>query len=328
MSAVKYLNAEQIKKLLPWPELINAIDDIFVKTVVEPVRHHHSINVPGDPQATLLLMPVWIEGEYLGVKQVAVFPGNSQRGKPGLNGSYLLSSAKTGEPLLQFDADELTARRTAAASALASRYLSRTDSHILLMIGSGRLARALVDAHCAVRPIDQIEVWSRNQQSAEKLVEALVAEGKTATVCTDADLAVSASSADIISCATMSNQPIILGEWLQPGTHLDLVGAFRPDMRETDDAAVQKSSVFVDTRAGALVEAGDLTQAMLSGAFEENEVLAEFTELCGKPGGKQHAGRSQLKDSEQQITLFKSVGAAREDLAAAMLAYQGLADLS
>lgn len=320
MSAVKYLNAEKIRELLPWPELINALDEIFTKKVVEPVRHHHSIDVPGDPQATLLLMPVWIEGEYLGVKQVAVFPGNSQRGKPGLNGSYLLSSATTGEPLVQFDADELTARRTAAASALASRYLSRTDSKKLLMIGSGRLARALVDAHCAVRPIEQIEVWSRNQSSAQKLVDELTADGKVATVCTDSDLANSASAANIISCATMSNQPIILGEWLQTGTHLDLVGAFRPDMRETDDEVIRKSSVFVDTCAGALVEAGDLTQAMESGAFSKDAVVAEFTELCGN----QHKGRSQLADSEQQITLFKSVGAAREDLAAAMLAYQGL----
>jgi len=320
MSAVKYLNAEQIKKHLPWPELINAIDEIFVKSVVEPVRHHHSIDVPNDLQATLLLMPVWIEGEYLGVKQVAVFPGNSQRGKPGLNGSYLLSSAITGEPLLQFDADELTARRTAAASALASRYLSRTNSHKLLMIGSGRLARALVDAHFSVRPIDEIKVWSRNQKSAEKLVETLITEGQSAKVCTDSDLPNSAASADIISCATMSNQPIILGEWLQAGTHLDLVGAFRPDMRETDDAVIQKSSVFVDTRAGALVEAGDLTQAMQSGAFSKDDVVAEFTELCSE----NHAGRNQLVDSEQQITLFKSVGAAREDLAAAMLAYQGV----
>ncbi|MCL4164017.1 UNVERIFIED_CONTAM: hypothetical protein GTU68_020165 [Idotea baltica] len=265
-------------------------------------------------------MPVWIEGEYLGVKQVAVFPGNSQRGKPGLNGSYLLSSAKTGEPLLQFDADELTARRTAAASALASRYLSRSDSKKLLMIGSGRLARALVDAHCAVRPIDQIQVWSRNQSSAQKLVDELIAEGKMAEVCSGSDLSASTSSVDIISCATMSNQPIILGEWLQPGTHLDLVGAFRPDMRETDDAVIKKSSVFVDTRAGALVEAGDLTQAVQSGAFSADDVVAEFTELCAN----EHEGRHQLTDSDEQITLFKSVGAAREDLAAAMLAYQGL----
>jgi ornithine cyclodeaminase len=321
MTPVNSINAIQLQELLPWDQLIDALDNIFVKNVVEPVRHHHTINVPGDPQATLLLMPVWIEGEYLGVKQVAVFPGNSKRGQPGLNGSYLLSSAKTGEPLLQLDANELTARRTAAASALASRYLSRSDSRKLLMIGSGRLARALIDAHCAVRPIERIQVWSRTKQSAEKLVRELIAEGKSATVCQQKDLPKCIAEADIISCATMSNEAIILGEYLQTGVHLDLVGAFRPDMRETDDLAVQKSSVFVDTRAGALAEAGDLTHAIASGAFKVNQVVAEFSELCGE----KHKGRSGLSDSDQQITLFKSVGAAREDLAAAILAYEKLA---
>ena len=322
MNSIPYLGSEQLKAKLPWLELIDAIDAVFTSEVIEPLRHQHDLNVPNEPTASLLLKPAWIEGEYLGVKQVTIFPGNSARGLPGLNGSYLLSSAKTGEPLLQVDADELTARRTAAASALASRYLSRADSHKLLLIGSGRLARELVYAHSAVRPIDQIEVWSRNQQSAEKLVATFVAEGLPATVCTNADLAYSAASADIISCATMSTQAIILGEWLAPGTHLDLVGGFKPDMRETDDAAVQKSAVFVDTRLAAIVEAGDLTQPIQNGAFDKNHVVAELSELSGK----QHEGRSQLKDSDQQITLFKSVGAAREDLAAAILAYEGLVD--
>jgi ornithine cyclodeaminase len=321
MSPVNTINAAQLQELLPWDELIDALDKIFVTNVVEPVRHHHTLNVPGDPPATLLLMPVWIEGNYLGVKQVAVFPGNSLRGQPGLNGSYLLSSAKTGEPLLQLDANELTARRTAAASALASRYLSRIDSRKLLMIGSGRLARALIDAHSAVRPIDRIQVWSRTLQSAEKLVQELAAEGKSATVCLQNDLPNCVAEADIISCATMSNEAIIVGDWLQAGVHLDLVGAFRPDMRETDDAAVQKSAVFVDTRAGALAEAGDLTQAIETGTFSANDVIAEFSELCGK----KHTGRKQLINAEKQITLFKSVGAAREDLAAAILAYEKLA---
>ena len=318
MGAVSYLDAEQLLKLLPWNELIDALDRIFVQKVVEPVRHHHSMEVPGDPQATLLLMPVWIEGKYLGVKQVAVFPGNSLRGKPGLNGNYLLSSAKTGEPLLQLDANELTARRTAAASALASRYLSRTDSRSLLIVGSGRLARALVDAHSSVRPIENISVWSRTSHSAVKFVEELNTQGKSATVCLDEDLPDCVRDADIISCATMSSEPIIKGEWLQAGVHLDLVGAFRPDMREADDEAIKKSLVFVDTRAGALAEAGDLTQAIASGAFKADQVQAEFSELCSK----KHTGRNQLTNSDQQITLFKSVGAAREDLAAAILAYE------
>ncbi len=317
MSAVKYLDAKALISALPWPKLIDALDQIFTQDVVEPVRHHHTMLVPNEPDATLLLMPAWIEGKYIGVKQVAVFPGNAERGEPGLNGSYLLSSAKTGKPLLQLDANELTPRRTAAASALASRYLSREDSQTLLMMGAGRMAYALIGAHCAVRPINKVYIWNRSDAAALNLVHHLKARGINALACSNTELPNIAGKADIISCATMATKPILLGKWLQPGVHVDLVGAFRPDMRETDDEVIRKASVFVDTRAGALVEAGDLTQALLSGALEEKDVIAEFSELCTK----QHPGRAAFANTDEQITLFKSVGAAREDLAAAILAH-------
>ena len=324
MSSIPYLNEEQLIEKLPWLALIDAIEAIFDSEVIEPLRHQHDLKVPDEATASLLLKPAWIEGEYLGVKQVAIFPGNNARGLPGLNSSYLLSSAKTGQPLLQLAADELTARRTAAASALASRYLSRTDSHKLLMIGSGRLARSLVEAHSAVRPITEIKVWSRNESSAQKIVDELLAEGKNAAVCTSTDLSKQTAAADIISCATMSTQPIILGQYLTQGTHLDLVGAFTPNMRETDDDAVHKSAVFVDTRAGALTEAGDLTKAIYAGKFLASDVIAELSELCTNSDLDKHLGRSQLTNPNSQITLFKSVGAGREDLAAAILAYEGV----
>jgi len=315
--ALDYLDARALEARLPWLALIDALADIFTREVNEPVRHHHTIAVPGEADATLLLMPAWLEGQYFGVKQVGVFPGNSLRGKPALNGSYLLSDARNGEPLLQLDADALTARRTAAASALASRYLSRSASSRLLMMGAGRLARALVEAHRAVRPIDTIHIWSRSTESAETLVESLQQQGLNAQHCRPERLPDIANSADIISCATLAQQPIVQGAWLSPGTHLDLVGAFRPDMREVDDAAVRQSHVFVDTRDGALSEAGDLLLAISNGAFKADRVVAELTDLCS---GRHH-GRQALADPESAITLFKSVGAAREDLAAAMLAY-------
>jgi len=318
MASIEYLDADALIEATPWPELIAAIERIFVRKVVEPVRHHHSLSVPGEPEATLLLMPAWIPGEFMGVKQVAVFPGNNVRGEPGLNGSYLLSSAKTGKPLLQIDANELTPRRTAAASALASRYLSRPESTTLLMMGAGRMASALIDAHRAVRPIDTIYLWNRSEAGAQHLLETLQHRNLNAQLCTHNDLPEIAGKADIISCATMATSPILHGEWLRPGVHVDLVGAFRPDMRESDDTAVEKAAVFVDTRAGALVEAGDLSQALDSGALRTEDVIAGFAQLCSG----QHAGRRQLTDSNQQITLFKSVGTAREDLAAAILAYE------
>ena len=322
MSTTPYLDAKQLIEYLPWLELIDAIDAVFTSDVVEPLRHQHDLNVPNDLAASLLLKPAWIEGKYLGVKQVAIFPSNNARGLPGLNSSYLLSSGKTGEPLLQLDADELTSRRTAAASALASRYLSHPNSRKLLMIGSGRLARSLIQAHSAVRPIDEVYVWSRTQASAQKMVDELIEEGKVAFVCSNYDLPKHTSTSDIISCATMSTLPIVLGKDLTAGTHIDLVGGFTPNMRESDDLAVQRSAVFVDTRTGALSEAGDLTQARDTGAFDASEVEAELSELSSQ----KHLGRTQLSDAENQITLFKSVGAAREDLAGAILAYERMAE--
>ena len=317
MPAIDYLDARQLAEALPWDALIDALDRVFTQAVVEPVRHHHALQVPGEPEATLLLMPAWIEGAYLGVKQVNVFPGNSQRNQAALSSFYLLSCAQTGKPLLQLDGNLLTARRTAAASALASRYLSRTDADTLLVMGAGRMAQALVEAHRAVRPIEQVHIWNRRQQGAERLVETLLQQGIQARACSHAELPAIAGQADIISCATMATEPILLGQWLQPGVHIDLVGAFRPDMRETDDEAVRRAAVFVDTRGGALAEAGDLLQAQATGAFKPEDVLAEFSELCSG----QHRGRPALKQPRSQITLFKSVGAAREDLAAAILAY-------
>lgn len=318
MAAIDYLDAEQLARALPWPALIDALDRVFTVDVTEPVRHHHTMKVPGEPDATLLLMPAWIEGAYLGVKQVNVFPGNSSRNQPALSSVYLLSSAQTGEPLLQLDANILTSRRTAAASALASRYLSRSDATSLLMVGAGRMASALVEAHCAVRPIERVLVWNRHDAGAHRLVDSLQAAGINASHCPQAQLPERAGEVDIISCATMATLPVLQGEWLQPGVHIDLVGAFRPDMRETDDQLIERASIFVDTRAGALAEAGDLLQAQAAGAFKPDDVIAEFSELCSG----RHRGRSALPDANSQITLFKSVGAAREDLAAAILAYQ------
>ena len=318
MPVTDYLDAQQLIRTLPWTALIDALERVFTIDVVEPVRHHHTLRVPGEPDATLLLMPAWIEGAYLGVKQVSVFPGNSQRNQAALSSSYLLSCARTGKPLLQLDADVLTAHRTAAASALASRYLSRPDAHTLLVMGAGRMARALIDAHRAVRPIDRVLVWNRREEGAGHLVRSLEQQGIAATVCPQAQLPDWVARADIISCATMATEPILRGEWLQAGVHIDLVGAFRPDMRETDDEVIRRASVFVDTRAGALAEAGDLLQAEATGVFRAADVVAEFTELCSG----RHAGRQALSRSVEQITLFKSVGAAREDLAAAILAHE------
>lgn len=313
------LNADQVCNALPWKDLIEALSAIFARDDVRsPIRHHHSLEVPGEPTATLLLMPAWIEGEYLGVKQVNVFPGNNARDLPGLSSHYLLSCGRSGLPLALLDGNELTARRTAAASALASRLLSRADASNLLMVGAGRMGRRLIPAHMSVRPIQTVQVWDRKEAAAAALVAELRAVGIDARVCPSERLPQVAGAADIISCATLATAPVIFGDWLKPGAHLDLVGSFTPTMRETDNAAMQRCAVFVDTRAGALSETGDLIMPIREGAIGAEKILAELAELCRG----QHAGRAALSNPEQALTLFKSVGDSREDLAAAILAYR------
>jgi len=314
------LDQKQTAEALPWNALIDALDEIFVKKVNAPVRHHHTMKVPGDPDATLLLMPAWIEGAYSGVKIVNVFPGNNKIGMAGLTGHYLLSCGKTGRLLLQLDGSELTSRRTAAASALASRYLSRENTNTMLMVGTGRMARCLIPAHMNVRPIDTVYVWGRNLESSQRLVNELQGDGINALVCAPNDLQKTAQKVDLISCATMATKPLVMGEWLSEGTHLDLVGSFTPQMRETNNVAMQIGEVFVDTRAGALSETGDLIMPINEGAITKDKIIAEFSELCCG----QHGGRSELQHPNEEITVFKSVGTSIEDLAAAILVHQGI----
>ena len=304
------LDPNQTRQALPWDALIAALGSMFKTGCVMPVRHHHSVAVPGEADATLLLMPAWQPGAYVGVKLVSVFPDNHLRSLPAIHGSYLLSSGRTGELLAVIDGGELTARRTAAASALAASHLARKDASSLLVVGTGRLSVNLVEAHSRVRSITEVMIWGRDRAKAEQAVSEARALGYAADVAEDLEAA--ARQADIISCATLSRAPLIRGAWLKPGSHLDLIGAFNKDMRESDDEAVRRARVFVDTRAGAFAEAGDILQPMAAGVIDADHVVAEWSELVGGTEGRRSA---------EDITLFKSVGAALEDLAGAILAY-------
>lgn len=306
------LDAAETRSALPWDGLVKALGDMFAKGCVMPVRHHHEVEVPGEADATLLLMPAWQPGAYIGVKMVSVFPGNQTRGLPAIHGSYLLSSGKTGELLAIVDGGELTARRTAAASALAARYLARPDARSMLMVGTGRLSANVIEAHASVRPIREVAVWGRDPRKAEATARELDLKGVSVSVATD--LQTAARKADIISCATLSSEPLICGDWLKPGAHLDLIGAFKPTMRESDDRAVARASLFVDTRDGALKEGGDIVQPLRAGVITEASIRADLFELARGT----HPGRT----APDEITLFKSVGAALEDLAGAVLAFE------
>ncbi|MGH8223777.1 MAG: ornithine cyclodeaminase family protein, partial [Woeseiaceae bacterium] len=218
---MQILDAAAVAGALPYAELVDTLEEAFRQGATVPRRTHHALDVPGEPQGSLLLMPAWQPGHALGVKIVSVLPGNAKRGIGAVQAAYLLMEA-TGVPRCLLDGSELTLRRTAAASALASRHLSRKTSRTLLMVGTGRLAPHLVRAHAAVRPIREVLVWGRRERAARDLAHALSGERFHTTVCGELQAAV--GRADIISCATLATDPLIMGSWLGPGQHLDLVG--------------------------------------------------------------------------------------------------------
>jgi len=313
---MRIISGADIADALTFPELIETLRSAFRSDTVTPVRHHHAVRLPDQSDATLLLMPSWTDFAaqghsdrgYIGVKIVSVFPDNASRDRSTVSGVYLLMSGRSGEPLALIDGTVLTLWRTAAASALAASYLARQDAHRLLMVGAGALAPYLIDAHAAVRPVREVLVWNRTASAATRLAAGMADRKFSITATTDLESAV--RSADIVTCATLSQKPLIHGDWLPVGVHIDLVGGFRPDMREVDDAAIERARLFVDTRQGALAEAGDLVQPLQSGLIGEDDIAADLFDLTRG----EHAGRR----CHDQITLFKSVGTALEDLAAAI----------
>jgi ornithine cyclodeaminase len=312
---MRVVSAEDIDRVLTFPALMKALAEAFGGGLTAPPRHHHAIPRP-DGEATLLLMPAWTalgaSHAFTGVKIVSVVPGNAASGIPSIQGTYLLTDAH-GTPLAALDGAQLTLWRTAAASALAARYLAPPEARRMVMIGAGALAPHLVRAHSEIRPLTEITIWSRRPEKARVLAEELAAEGWPASASEDLRRAV--AQADLISCATLATQPILHGDWLKPGTHLDLVGAFRPGTRETDDSALIRSTLYIDTEA-ALTEGGDVATALASAVIQRSAIQGVLADLV--------TGRAPGRTSKDEITAFKSVGASVEDLAAAILVWREL----
>ncbi len=289
-----FFSAGQVHAALGYELLAEALREAFREGCTAPLRHVHDVGGAGD---RLLLMPAWRAGKDLGVKLVTVFPRNRERGAATVSALYVLLDGATGQPRALIDGEALTLRRTAAASALASTYLSRKDSANLLVIGTGALAPHMARAHCALRPIAKLMLWGRRPERAQAL----------------ADLPSGLAQADIVSCATTATEPVVRGALLRPGAHVDLAGGFTPQMREGDDDLIARAGIFVDSYSGALKEAGDLVQPLASGALVRERVLAELAELVAGT----HPGRQR----PDEITLFKPVGTALEDLCAARLVF-------
>jgi ornithine cyclodeaminase/alanine dehydrogenase-like protein (mu-crystallin family) len=305
------IGADAVHAALPWTALANALHAAFVAPVhsapVAPTRHAHILDAEANEH--LLLMPAW-NAAYIGVKQVTVLPNAAQYGGRTVEASYLLCDRHTGAPRALMDGEALTLRRTAAVSALAAQHLARAESRTLLLVGSGRLAPWMARAHVALRPtIECVLVWGRSPDRAASIAQMLAAEGISAQPCDDLQDAV--QTADLISCATTSHAALLKGAWLVPGTHVDLVGAYTSQMRETDDEVMRRSRLFVDDRRSALAEAGDLLQAMATGAVSADHVRGDLRELL--------SGEVPGRTASDDITCFKSVGLALEDLVAATL---------
>ena len=312
------IDARQVADRLPYDQLIAALAVAFRRGAMVPERTHHIVESDGGNDGSLLLMPAWQRGGCMGVKIVTVFPDNASKGLGAVQASYVLLDAATGLPRATLDGGELTLRRTACASALASRFLSRESSRTLLMVGTGKLAPHLVAAHSTVRDIERVLIWGRREQRAHEIAAALAPSRQEITVVTDLEAAV--RQADIISCATLAADPLIQGEWLLPGQHVDLVGAFKPSMREADGNAMQRARVYVDTYAGVLAESGEVIQAIREGLFREADIVADLVGLV--------RGTAKGREADDEITLFKSVGTALEDLAAAELVIENSQDHS
>jgi ornithine cyclodeaminase/alanine dehydrogenase-like protein (mu-crystallin family) len=308
-----FINAETVHQALTFPKLVNALQVAFTENIQVPPRLHFDIENPkASRETTLLMMPAWQVGNVAGIKLVTVAPENGQKNLPTIQGTYLLLDVDTGSMKAMMDAPSLTAKRTAAASALASRYLSRKDSNTLLVIGTGTLAPHLIAAHASVRPIKQIFVWGRNFKKAQEVCQQVAYLNISCTAVEDLECYV--KQADIISCATMSTKPLIFGKWLKEGQHLDMVGAYRPDMREMDDECLTRSAIFVDNFESAVRETGDIAIPLAESVITKNDINSDLFALC--------RNTFSFNRDKSDITVFKSVGHALEDLAAAKLVFE------
>jgi ornithine cyclodeaminase len=300
---MRFFAAADVHAALDLDRLADAIAAMLVEAPTAPLRHAHRLSGDG----SLLLMPAW-SAQAIGVKLVTVMPANRARGRATVNAVYLLFDRDSGVPLAVIDGEALTLRRTAALSLLAARYLARDNACNALIVGTGALAPFMAHAHARARPLERLWIWGRRGAGAQTLAQRLRDEGLPAQAVDDLESAV--RDADIISCATTSTQAIVRGAWLSAGTHLDLVGGFRRGMREADDEAMSRARIVVDTYAGALAEAADIVEPLERGVITRAAIVAELAELLAGQSGR---------TSDDDITVFKSVGTAVADLAAGQL---------
>lgn len=311
-----YLNKEKIASLLPMPECISVMERMFRALAsgecLQPLR---SLMWLPDKSGLLGMMPGFAAG-VMGIKLITIFPGNHATGLPSHQGIVMLFDAKNGNPLLILDAAEITAIRTAAASAVATRLLAREDAQRLAIIGSGEQAARHIESMLLVRPIRQIDLWSRNEHNAKELATT-IARKYSIPIKVHPHPEDAVKEADIICTTTASKEPVIQGDWISKGTHINAVGSSTTTARELDTAAILRSRLYTDCYESLFKEAGDFLIPQKEGAITNTAVQGEIGEvLIGKKKGREH---------DDEITLFKSLGIAAEDLFAAWHIYEKIA---
>jgi ornithine cyclodeaminase/alanine dehydrogenase-like protein (mu-crystallin family) len=309
--ALPHFDERRLDQILSGAPLASSLLHFFRARPVTPLRQR--IGEPGDRE--IISMPI-ISHPYSGVKLLTVVPENTGTPRPVISGLFTLLDMQTGSVLATMDAGALTVWRTAGLAAAAASRLARPDARVLTLIGSGHIIPYLGAMHAATRPIEKILLWARRPDAAKEAadrVRQIVGPDSVISVEVRPDLESAVREADIVSAATRSRDPLIKGDWLSPGAHVDLVGGYRPDMREIDDAGVARASLYVDDRVAALSEAGDLMIPIDNGVIDAADVRGDFADL---------ALCENARSTPEEITLFKSVGVAASDLAIAILAWE------
>jgi alanine dehydrogenase len=307
-----YIDADAVSDSLSYPDLIDSLKQAFIQPHIVPDRLHYELAESMGVDTRLLVMVAWGAEHYLGVKMVTLCSDNSAKGLPTLSGIYCLFDGKTGIPLAMLDGAELTAFRTAAASVLATTCLLDSVPDTVLIMGAGKLSTYYIKAYAEIMKPARVLLWNRDIGKAEAVVELVSLSESKLDIATDLEEAV--NQADIISTITSSTQPLFPGTWCKPGCHLDLVGGYRPDMREVDDELIRRAMIYVDTYQGAFDEAGDIIDPLNRGIISKSDIHADLAELV--------RGKDIQQGGGKDLTVFKSVGTAIEDLAAAVLVYE------
>ena len=301
---MKIFNAEGMAECLDYEALIEALRSGLTGTGSSPSRMRLETG-SDDDRKLLLVKPAW-DDHVVMIKLLTLNEKNRQAEPPFIQGVIVVFDQATGSPSCVMDARELTCRRTAAASALAADYLAVRDAEVLTLIGTGKLAPHMALAHAVNRPIRRVNVFGRSPEKAETTADAIRSANPAISTRVAADLPKAVGEAQIVCAATSSSSPVVRGAWISDGTHIDLVGSYRPDTRESDDAAIGMARVFVDDRAAAMREAGDILIPIEKGVISKSDVIGDLTELC--------SGMVRGRISDNEVTAFKSVGMALEDL--------------